>query len=296
MNESRAGAPIFVLLIIISGVFTLAYFDKVDIAAAALETAKVQAGRSLGSIRATEQMLAARTALKQQNQAFLTQLQLAERRLNAAEKIIATADNKQLLIASDLRNLVDSVKAITAQRLEAIKETELHELQLRSGEILRKVRLRKFDDALCSFVHSDGIGSMPMSELPLDLLEQLNIGPESILGRLHQFEIDMGLAAPLTTAGRTKKEPLNVLFRRAAELESRIAGASAHLSRLESEVNEYDISIMKEQTLGNPTFNIRSMRDVAVGNAGLARLNLTKLETDLKKLHMEMQALSQSQP
>lgn len=296
MNESRACAPIFVLLIIISGVFTLAYFDKVDKAAAALETAKVQAGQSLGSLRATEQMLAARTALKQENQAFLTRLQLAERRLNAAEKIIATADNKQLLIESDLRNLVDSVKGITAQRLEAIKETVLHELQLKSGKILRNVRLRKFDDALCSFVHSDGIGSMPMSELPLDLLEQLNIGPESILGRLHQFQIDMGLAAPLTTAGRTKKEPLNMLSRRAAELESRIAGASAHLARLESEVNEYDVSIMKEQTLGNPTFNIRSMRDVAVGNAGLARLNLTKLEADLKKLHVEMQALSKGIP
>ncbi len=56
-------------------------------------------------------------------------------------------------------------------------------------------------------------------------------------------------------------------------------------------MRNYDTQIKTAETKGAVTFNIRTMRDVAEGNAGSARNELKLLKTEMEKLRLSENSL-----
>lgn len=298
MDENKAWAPIIVLLLIVSGAFVLFYFDKVDKAAAELDVSKLQLQQAMAALETQQRFQSTRAAQSEKNKGLLLQIQSAEARLAEAEKKHDAAESKRRQIEDNLRSLSEAVKKQAETALERMMETEYPEVRLATGRVLKKVRLRKLEDTKCSFVHSDGIGTASLSELPADLLERIDIGPSAIAPRLKQLEVELGLAVqPVQSASSSDRDGrLDMVRRRIAELESRVASTTAHKNRLEDEVRDIDVRIIRESGLGGSTFNLRTLRDVAEGNAGMVRNQLTLLETDLKKLRQSEEALLNPSP
>lgn len=297
MEESRYWPPIMVLMLFVVGVFCFSYFDKVDKAEVSLETARTQMDQVKSMLEPKQQILASRTALLKQNELLMTRLQTAESRLAAAEKTNATADMKQQTVEVMLRTLTESVRTTAAKNRAELIKTELAEMLLKNGLILKNVKLRKIDDESCSFFHSEGIGSARLADLPADLAEKMDVGPYSISSRLRllEAEADPSSAAPKAD-GSGKSQALTSLRKRISDLESRIASVNAHKVKIESEVRDYDMQIRADESRGKNTFNLRTLRDVADGNAGTVRNELLKLEAELKRLQKEEQALVNGPP
>ncbi|MBL9177184.1 MAG: hypothetical protein JNM65_03910 [Verrucomicrobiaceae bacterium] len=293
MDENKAWAPIIVLLLIVLGAFVLFYFDKVDKAAAELDVSKLQLQQARAVLETQQRLQSARTSQLEQSKGVRQQIQSAESRLVEAEKKHDAAESKRRLIEGDLRHLSEAVKKQAETAMSRMMETEFPEVRLSTGRVFKNVRLRKLDEGKCSFVHSDGIGTAPLSELPADLLERIDAGPAGIATRLKQLEVELGLAVqPVQSTSSSGQEGrLNMVRRRIAELESRITGTTAHKNKLEDEVRDLDVKIIRESGLGGSTFTLRTLRDVAEGNAGMVRNELTLLESELKKLRLEEQKL-----
>ncbi len=293
MDENKAWAPIIVLLVIISGAFVLFYFDKVDKAEAALDVSKLQFQQARATLETQRRFQAARAVQSEKSNALLVQIQSAEARLAEAGKKLEAAESKRRLIEGDLRYLSGSVKKQAETALERLQETSFPEVRLSSGRVLKNVRLRKIDETKCSFVHSDGIGIAALSELPADLLERIDAGPAGIATRLNQLEVELGLSLqPLQADSSGNNGRLDMIRRRIAELESRISSTTAHKNKLEDEVRDLDVKIIRESSLSSSTFNLRTLRDIAEGNAGMVRNELTLVESELKKLRIEEEKLS----
>jgi hypothetical protein len=296
MDENKAWAPIIVLLVIMSGAFVLFYFDKVDKAAAELDVSMLQFQQAKAALESQQRLQSTRAAQAEKSKSLLLQIQSAEARLAEAEKKQDAAESKRRLIEGDLRYLSEAVRKQAETTLERIAETEFPEIRLSSGRVLKNVRLRKLDDTRCSFVHSDGIGTAMLSELPADLLERIDVGPAGIAIRLKELEVELGLVAqPAQTASNGSSTRLEMVRRRMAELESRIASTTAHKNKLEDEVRELGVKIVQMSGRGGSTFNLQTLRDVADGNAGMARNELTLLESELKKLRLENDKLTSEQ-
>lgn len=288
MDENRAWAPIIVLLLIVSGAFVLFYFDKVDKAAAELDVSKLQLQQARAALETQQRFQSARAAQSEKSKGLLLQIQSAEARLAEAEKKHDAAESKRRLIEGDLRYLSEAVKKQAERTMVRMMETEFPEVRLSTGRVFKNARLRKLDEAKCSFVHSDGIGAASLSELPADLLERIDAGPAGIAMRLKQLEVELGLAVqPTQTTSSGQDGRLDMVHRRIADLESRIAVTTAHKNKLEDEVRDLDVKIIRESGLGGNTFSLRTLRDVAEGNAGMVRNQFTHLETELKKLRIE---------
>lgn len=294
MDENKAWAPIIVLLLIVLGAFVLFYFDKVDKAAAELDVTKLQLQQAMAALETQQRFQSARTAQSEKSKGLLLQIQSAEARLVEAEKKHDAAESKRRLIEGDLRYLSEAVKKQAETVLVRMMEKEFPEVRLSTGHVFNNVRFRKLTGEKCSFVHSDGIGTAGLTELPADLLESIDAGPAGIATRLKQLEVELGLAVqPVQSTSSSGQEGrLSMVRRRIAELESRITGTTAHKNKLEDEVRDLDVKIIRESGLGGSTFTLRTLRDVAEGNAGMVRNELTLLESELKKLRLEEQKLS----
>lgn len=293
MDEDKAWAPIIVLLLIVSGAFVLYYFDKVDKAAAELDVARLQLQQARATLETQQRLQSARTLQSEKNKGLLMLVRSAEDRIKEAETKHDAAESKRRLIEGDLRYLSDAAKKQAETSMKQMVETEFPEVRLSTGQVFKNVRFRKIDENKCSFVHSDGIGTSALSELPATLLERIDAGPVGIAMRLRQLEFELGLAAqPAEPATNDSHDRLGMVRRRVAELESQITSTSAHKNRLEDEVRQLDTRIARESALGGATFNLRTMRDVAEGNAGMVRNQITLLESELKKMKVEEEKLS----
>lgn len=298
MDEGKGWPAIFVLFLIMAGAFLLSYFDKIDKASAELETSKAQMEQSQRALENSRQVFASRSLLGVKAQAYQAQIQAATVRLDSAERKNEEAEKTARRVEGEISYLIGAIKKIAEKAREETAKIEIPELRLQNGQVLKNMRLRKIEGNTCSYIHSEGIGSMQVSELPSAVVERIQAGPDSIMGRLEILAAEMGMGQNpgLNASASDSKPQLLALRRRITDLESRIASTTAHKNKLEAEVREHDLNILKEQGRNGPTFNLRTLRDVAEGNAGMSRVDLNKLETELKNLRRQEQELLNSRP
>lgn len=296
MDTFRVWPPFFVILLIVSGFFVFNYFEKVDRANESLQTSRLYFQQSKQSLDARKQTIATREFALAQSHLPAAQLHAAEARLAASAEKQLKADSNQQIIEGELRNQIASMK-LTSQRVQNdLLKSDFPELMLSSGRLLKNVRLRKNDSGTFSFTHSEGLGSCSLDELPRELVEKMDLGPRSILKRLQDLQTGTDPSVKVHVTETVEVNPrLLALKRRASNLESQIASAYSLKEKREIEVRQYDQRVISEEGLGRSAFNLRTMRDVAEGNAGLARTELNFLEAELKKIRAEENALMNSQ-
>ncbi|WP_395740205.1 hypothetical protein [Prosthecobacter sp.] len=127
-------------------------------------------------------------------------------------------ENKIKTSAGEFKALVDSAgEAVEKVRANA-SSLVIPELKLSDGRVLKNAQIRKLEETQISFTHADGIGTVPISLLPPETLERLDIGPNSLAGVVtiaatdifagttHAAGISLKCPIPLTE----KPSPVNV--------------------------------------------------------------------------------------
>jgi hypothetical protein len=102
-----------------------------------------------------------------------------------AQDILETRYRK---VESDLKYLLESMKTSVAQARESAVGSELGEITLASGKVLRGVKMRKVEGAGISMIHADGIGTIAVEQLPENLKEKYDLGPNALISVIQQAQ------------------------------------------------------------------------------------------------------------
>jgi len=126
---------------------------------------------------------------------------LQQKKMELEEKVANSTEELKKLAAA-ARAAVDKVQSAAAEQV-------IPELKLQDGKVLKDAKLRKIEPGQISFTHLDGIGSVPFSQLPMDLLERLDVGNDSLLKAALAAELDLIMPAT-TLSGLTLKSPMTL--------------------------------------------------------------------------------------
>lgn len=284
MEDGRIWPPMIILAALVGGIFAYRYFEKVDAANLGLANGKI-------ALEQAQQGLDARKDLWKYVETANSNLAAARKREQEIVQIQNEADSKQRLIEGDLSYIAKSMKDAVAKVREMSSTTEIPELKLTSGKVLKGAKIRKVDDDSVTLFHSEGISVVKADELPEELLEKLQVGPKSLLRQLQALQTNIGQVQP---EEKTDSSLLR-LKRRIAHVTTQIDSTDKFREKMEAEVSAYEDQIKVAEANKIPSFNIRTMRDVAEGNAGRVRLDLNALKAELEKLNAELQVLTSKQ-
>lgn len=138
------------------------------------------------------------------------------------------------------------------------------------------------DESGISLMHADGIGTYAPDLLPADIQEIYDLGSNALLPQLEQLQKNLqDSSPPAITVDNSKSTNAT---KGQASLQIAIDTATLHVKKEEAKVLDLDKEIKKAEEKRMPTFNLRTMRDIAEGTAGQARNELKKLQFELEKL------------
>lgn len=291
MSKGGLSTSIFAIVLLLATASVLYYFGEVDRAAAELEVSQVKLRQGAALLETKRQVLSECIARSGKNKQLQLQIRSAEGRLAQASQLDADAETRRRAFESRLRFLSAEVKNRATANRTHLLGADVREVRLASGRVLNRFRLRKLEGPKCFYTCSTGLGVVDVSELPASLRSYLDVGPTAIAAQLRQWQEILGLVSPVVAESDPDTGALRVIQNRIARVEARIAVATAHKDSLQGEVSELDQKINQAMGRGGQTFNLRTLRDVAEGSAGMARNELAKLEAELTKLRLEEERL-----
>lgn len=204
-------------------------------------------------------------------------------------------DTRYRKVVSELNYAADSMKSAVDKTRGNAPGTELGDITLTNGKQLRGAKIRKLDSSGLSLIHADGIGLVTVDLLPAEVVERFDLGPGALLPQLLQAQaVFLGKAVPevVDDSGPSK---IAAVKKRIALLEVQMESSTKHKDKLEKEVKEIEEKIKMAEEKRAPTQTLRTMKDVAEGNAGMARNELKVQKLELEKMKSEIEALQRGQ-
>lgn len=140
---------------------------------------------------------------------------LQTRAVQAREKKVSLLKEKDdlekkfRLLEGEFKYLVQSTRdAVEKARTAAVGQV-YPELKLADGKVLKSATVRKVDDRQISFMHADGIGSVPLEMLPEELRNKFDMGTRSLASEVATLERNILSPGGLQEfEGLTLKSPL----------------------------------------------------------------------------------------
>lgn len=276
MLEESKGWLFIVLLGTLVGLgYTAHYLSSVDTANAMLQESKTKLAEmhEVLSLRRTNWDKTESIRLKtleamEQNKALLQAKDVLDTRFHTLE------DN--------VKSAVETMKTAVGKMRGSAPGTDLGDITLASGQVLHGTKIRKVEESGFSLIHADGIGTFAPELLPVNLTENYDLGPHSLLLQLEQLAANLNDSTPLTTA-RNNLESTDAK-RGESSLQRAIETTTLRVAKEEKKVIELDREVKDAESKKLPSFNLRTMRDIAEGNAGQARNELKKLKAALERL------------
>ncbi|HEY1051144.1 MAG TPA: hypothetical protein VGE39_15345, partial [Prosthecobacter sp.] len=149
------------------------YLTSVDNA----NSAKLEQAARLESVK---EML----TLRKQNWEKMEGLVQKNRELAAHHEVLLKAkevlDTRYRKIESEVKYAAESIKNAVDKARSNAPGTELGEITLTNGKVLRNAKVRAVDLDAISFIHADGIGSINLDLLPDVIKERYDLGGNSI--------------------------------------------------------------------------------------------------------------------
>lgn len=193
MDYEKAWFPILLLLIAVGGMFTYRYLGLVDEANAKLLSAR----ESLASVRFT---LQAKKDSWQKVEAAATRSREAISRLEKSEQALKEIEVKQRQVENELEYLRDSMPEAVEKVRAAGVGTVHPEIVLNDSTKLKAAQIKKIDETRISFIHSEGFYVVPLEKLPPSLIEQFDLGPNSLISEiatLYEAFVGLGPTSPV---------------------------------------------------------------------------------------------------
>jgi hypothetical protein len=308
--ENRAWAPIIVLALIMSGVFAFYYLEKVDKANADFQNAKLITDQAHESLRTRHEMAESRKKLAASYNTMLQKIQAAETRLKSLEQIQADADKKQRSVEGELKYWIGAMPGIRQKVWQAAAGAKLGDLVLQSGKTLKNAEIRKVEEQSISFIHSEGIGTIALDELPKELIARFDLGDASMGRQFAQFQESLAekpKTAPVVTQTAPAAAPassgmsamdevkLKDLKFRVADLQSKVSAARQNKINWDSQASRISGQISESKSRGVPTTRLREDYQNAQAQAQANAAAVLNYEAELRKVQVELDLLSSKQ-
>lgn len=195
MEDGKFWPALIMLALAVGGIFAFRYFEMYDKANSAAIDARSAVNIATEALNLRKEMWGRVGTLIQE---------VAEAN-ERHQKAQGEADTKERLVTGDLAYLTKAMKEkVASVRMEAAN-TEIAAVSLRNGKNLRNARIMKVDDTSATFLHSDGITTVAVGDLPAELVEKFDLGSSSLTGQLLQLEAS--LQKPVESPSTKPEEP-----------------------------------------------------------------------------------------
>lgn len=93
-------------------------------------------------------------------------------------------DTRYRKVESEIKYAAESIKNAVDKSRSNAPGTELGDVTLTNGKVLRNAKVRAVETSVISFIHADGIGSIDVNLLPADIRERYDLGETSIVAEV----------------------------------------------------------------------------------------------------------------
>lgn len=283
-EESKAWIFIIIISALIGIGYGAFYLTSVDEANLALQESK-------SKLADTRELL----AIKKKNWADVEAQVVKNRELADQNSVLVKAkevlDTRYRKIVSDLNYSVESMKSAVDKIHGTAPGTELGDITLANGKMLRGAKIRKLDPSGLSLIHADGIGLVTTDLLPTEIKERFDLGPGALLPQMEQAQATFLGKAVVEVVDDSSSAKIAAVKKRISSIEIEMESSTKHKDKLEKEVKDLEDQIKAAEAKRLPTQSMRTMKDVVEGNAGAARNELKVKKMELEKLKAELEAL-----
>lgn len=321
METTKFWPPIVILALLVGGIFLYRHLDIVDRANADYLEAR-------DSLATMEEAAAHR---QKQWEDITKAVEQARAKLAVAKALHEKAteiDNKAVSLKhkleSDLNYLVTTFPGLIEKVRSDALGVSLPSVTLADGKMLSNAQIKKIDDNGIAFIHDSGFGTVPMTSLPVDLIEKFDIGPNSITKRAQELKLEAARApAPSNTSDsitppndtRTAKneimtsttqsvssrsvnvkadEKLKALRIKIATMQAQIRAAAANKVNWETVATRAAEMAAEAKLRGTPTSKFRAEEANARTQINLCVQQAAQFESELARLQIEESSLVSS--
>jgi predicted ATP-grasp superfamily ATP-dependent carboligase len=283
-EESKAWLLVFIISVLIGIGYCAHYLTMVDEANLALEESK-------SKFASNHELL----SVKKKNWADVENLVAKNRELSDQNSLLIKAkealDTRYRKVEGELNYAVESTKMVVDKVRSNAPGTELGDITLTNGKMLRGAKVRKLDQSGISLIHADGIGLVATDLLPAEIQERFDLGPSALFPQMQQAQALFLEKAIPSVVDDSSSSKVAGIKKRIALLEIQTESSAKHKEKLEKEVKDIEEQIKAADTKRFPTQTLRTMKDIAEGNAGMARNEVKVQKLELEKLKAELDTL-----
>jgi hypothetical protein len=200
-------------------------------------------------------------------------------------------DTRYRKVASDFNYSVESMKSAVDKSRGAAPGTELGDIMLTNGKMLRGAKIRKLDSSGRSLIHADGIGLVTIDLLPAEIKARYDLGPGALLPEMELARATFLEKAVVEVVDDSSSSKISAVKKRISTLEIQMESSTKHKEKLEKEVKDLEEQIKAAEAKRAPTQSLRTMKDVVDGNAGMARNELKVQKLEIEKMKAELELL-----
>jgi hypothetical protein len=306
-EESKAWFFILIISVLIGLGYSAHYFSSVDLANAALLESKTK-------LAGVHELLHLRKKIWTDMETANFKVREAMGKNEALLKAKDIVDKRYRTVDSDLKYVVTSMKASVDKARNDAPGSELGDITLANGKVLRGAKVRKVEESGISLIHSDGIGTVTLDLLPTELKEKYDLGSEALVPKLIEAQTNF-LANPTANDTNTKsktvattsaapivEEPAKKPSMDDAKVKTikfKIVDIETRTETLKSSITAYERQAADNYTNGDlaksrgqPASKYWTIAEQATQQARALQAQIIALEAEKKKLDIELQGAS----
>ncbi|MFN0080730.1 MAG: hypothetical protein ACKVY0_30035 [Prosthecobacter sp.] len=305
-EESKAWVFIFIISLLIGIGYSAHYFSSVDLANAALLESK-------SKLAGMHEVLFLRrkvwTDIEKAGQKMRDAMGKNEELLKAKDIL----DKRYRTVDGDLKYVVTSMKTSVEKMRNDASGSELGDITLANGKVLRGAKVRKVEESGISLIHSDGIGTVTLELLPADLKEKYDLGPEALAPMLIAAQTSF-LAKPSANDANTKPKAtatassapiveapakpsmddtkVKAIKLRMAELDSRIVTYTKSVEQYRASAQNHQALAASAKERGQPSTRHTENANEELSKASQLERQAASMIEERKKLDVELEYAS----
>lgn len=308
-EESKAWIFLLLVGVLIGLGYTTHYLTEVDNANAALLDAKK-------SLADSKEALALRKDLWDKVDKAGAKYRETVEQNTVLLKARDVLEKRYRTVDSDLKYAAESMSASVDKMRNNAPGSELGDITLSNGKVLRTAKIRKVEESGISMIHSDGIGVVPVELLPADLKEKYDFGSDALAPALAAAQKDfLAKIENEKTAMRTNLNPevssgtspdvspasskvdfekIKKIKLRMAEIDSRLEAAEKIVAQHRNNANNHRQLASDAKSRGQPSTLHTMNATAALAQANQVDRLVADLRAERKKLDVELEFASKT--
>ena len=212
---------------------------------------------------------------------------------------------------SDFKYALESMRESVERTRNNAPGTELGEIKLANGKTLLNVKIRKVEESGISFIHADGVGTIPSDQVPENLKEQYDLGPNALVSMIQQAQTaflqepgtdgtnntsippleipaDSPSISPISKKISVDDSKIKSIKLRMAELDSRIANCSSLVAQYRTAAESHQSLAKTAKYRGVPSTRHTENANKNLAQAALLENQKASLVEERGKLAVEL--------